>query len=92
MPWRKTRRPPLLRRRPSRCIIITTIIIITTSITIIITTTTWLRKPLRLPLPLPRNNLELRRELFGFEFALSSKLSKQGVVWRAFSSSFKSET
>jgi hypothetical protein len=81
-PWRKSRRPPPLLPWPSRRIIITTIIIITTSITIIITITTRLRKPL--PLRLPRNNLELRRDLFDFEFALNSKLSAQSFVRRAF--------
>ena len=59
------------------------------SITIIITITTWLRK--LLPLRLPRNNLELRRDLFVSEFALNSKLSAQSFVRRAFLSSVKPE-
>ena len=53
--------------------IITTIIIIIT-----ITCTTWLQR-LR-PLRLPRNNLELRRDLFVSEFALNSKLSDKVLL------------
>jgi hypothetical protein len=81
MPWRKTLRRPLPLRWPSQRIIIT--IIITTFIIItIITRTTrlrWLRR-----LRLPRNKLELRRDLFDFKFALNSKLSAQDFVRRAF--------
>jgi hypothetical protein len=83
MPWRKTLRPLLPLRWPSRCIIITiiitTFIIIITIITTPITPLRWLRR-----LRLPRNNLELRRDLFDLELALNSKLSAQDFVRRAF--------